>query len=60
MECTPWGRTGSRSGFDPLPGVVILELRGACLEGAELVGCGVRSGAGHWGTVKPGEGAFML
>src|SRR5262245_31885805 len=25
----PWSWTGSRGGFDPLPGVVILELRGA-------------------------------
>src|SRR5262249_3161950 len=24
----PWSWTGSRGGFDPLPGVVILELRG--------------------------------
>ena len=25
----PWSWTGLRGGFDPLPGVVILELRGA-------------------------------
>src|SRR5262249_7609724 len=25
----PWSWTGSRGGFDPLPGVMILELRGA-------------------------------
>src|SRR5215470_11066847 len=25
----PWSWTGSRGGFDPLPGVLILELRGA-------------------------------
>jgi hypothetical protein len=29
MGVRPWDWTGSRDGFDPLPGVVIVELRGA-------------------------------
>jgi hypothetical protein len=35
----------------------VMECSSQCLEGAELVGCWVRSGAGHCGTDKARRGS---
>src|SRR6516162_8048326 len=64
----PWRWTGSRGGFDPLPGVVILELRGAQVAErgvqpasvVDLDGSSGRSASGGAGEPNRREAAPLL